>query len=447
MNMMKAGSSREIITPHRGVSLAGYFNPRPNGGILDELFVKVLLLEQDGVVAGILSFDLCYLSKELIVRMKDELLRRDVKFGDNLIFSATHTHTGPQTGTFFGTGADEGYLQTLVEKTGLAVSRAYQNLAPAELLSTSVNENPFAFNRRYYMKNGRVLTNPGKCNPDIVKPEGPVDKEISVFAVKQDGRISAMAVNIVNHTDTTGGDLVSADWPGIMERVIQGEVGYELPVLTLIGCSGNINHFDVSSKIPQTSYGEACRIGKGYAGIILKAMHNLAPLGSAFLDVVTGDMEIPFQTISDEQLAKAEETLERIGNAVSDKDMTSEGLATGDGPVAKFFAEQLVAYKKNCSGLSRKFKIIAIRMGEELSFLSLPGEPFTEVGISIREKSPGRSNFIISNAMDRCGYVPLKECFGRGGYEILPVVGGAPREDTAERMIEVGVGLLNKRTK
>ncbi|MFA6294706.1 MAG: hypothetical protein WC637_23135 [Victivallales bacterium] len=444
--MMKSGSSREIITPQRGVSLSGYFNPRPNRGILDEIFVKVLLLEQDGVIAGILSFDLCYLSTELVARMKDELLRRGVSFGDNLIFSATHTHTGPQIGTFFGTGADESYLQMLIEKTGLAVSRAYQNLSPAELLGTCAHENPFAFNRRYYMKNGRVLTNPGKCNPDIVKPEGLVDNEISVFAIRQDDRISALAVNIVNHTDTVGGDLVSADWPGIMERVIQREVGYELPVLTLIGCSGNINHFDVSSKSPQTSYEEACHIGKGYAGIILMSMHKLAPLESASLEVASEDMKIPFQTISDEQLAKAEETLERIGNASSDKDMTSEGLATGDGPVAKFFAEQLVAYRKNCSGLSREFKIVAIRIGDEISFLSLPGEPFTEVGLSIKKKAPCRSNFIISNAMGRCGYVPLKECFGRGGYEILPIVGGAPREDTAERMIEVGIGLLNKRS-
>ncbi|HCE43323.1 MAG TPA: hypothetical protein DET40_07225 [Lentisphaeria bacterium] len=440
--MIKSGSSREIITPPRGVSLAGYFNPRPNTGILDELFVKVMLLEQDGLVAGLVSFDLCYLGTELIDRMKDELVKRNVKFGDNLIFCATHTHTGPQIGNFFGMEAADKYLDTLIEKTGLAVSRAHQNLAPAELLCTSVDENPFAFNRRYYMKNGTVLTNPGKCNPDIVRPEGPVDNEISIFAVKQDGRISAMAVNIVNHTDTIGGDLVSADWPGIMERAIQGEVGHELPVLTLVGCSGNINHFDVSSKISQTNYEEACRIGRGYAGIVLKSMNRLAPLGSAALEVVAEDMEIPFQVISDERLAKAKETLKRIGNTSSDKDMTSEGLATGDGPVAKFFAEQLVAYRENCSGLSRKFKIIAIRLGDKLSFLSMPGEPFTEIGQSIKKKSPCRSNFIISNAMGKCGYIPLEECFGRGGYEILPVVGGAPREDTAERIIESGIGIL-----
>lgn len=448
MNMMNSGSSREIITPPRGISLAGYFNPRPNTGILDELFVKVLLLEHEGVVTGLVSFDLCLFEIELVDRMKAELLKRDIKFGENLIFSATHTHTGPQTGMLFGIESDENYLQMLLEKTGVAVARAYRNLAPAELLGASVKNNPFAFNRRYYMKNGTVLTNPGKCNPGIVRPESTVDTEISIFAVRQDGRISAMAVNIVNHTDTIGGDLVSADWPGVMERAIQREVGHELPVLTLIGCSGNINHFDVASNARQTSYEEACQIGEGYADIVRGAMSSLALLKASAFTVVSEDMEIPFQVIGDEQLAEAKKTLDRIGDdAGSGKDMTSEGLASGDGPVAKFFAKQLVAYRESCSGLSRKFKIIAIRIGDELSFLSMPGEPFTEIGLSIKKNSPCRFNFIISNAMGRCGYIPLKECFGRGGYEILPVVGGAPHEDTAERMIEVCSKLLNNEGK
>ncbi|HOM59024.1 MAG TPA: hypothetical protein P5125_02860 [Kiritimatiellia bacterium] len=38
--------------------------------------------------------------------------------------------------------------------------------------------------------------------------------------------------------------------------------------------------------------------------------------------------------------------------------------------------------------------------------------------------------------------VPLAACFGRGGYGTLPLVGGAPREDTAERLIRAaGAGL------
>lgn len=446
MKMMKSGVSREIITPQRGVSLAGYFNPRLNTGILDELFVKVLLLEQDGIVSGIVSFDMCCLDTDLIDHMKNELLKRGIKFVNNLIFSVTHTHTGPQIGNLFGVEASDKYLSTLVEKTGLAVLRAYQNLASAELLATSMNKNPFAFNRRYFMKDGRVLTNPGKLNPDIVRPEGDVDREISVCAVRQEGLITAMAVNIVNHTDTIGGNLVSADWPGFMEKEIQSALGCEISVLTLIGCSGNINHFDVSSGKSQTNYDEARRIGKGYAEIILRTMKSLGPLKySSRLKIESKEMEIPYRDIGDEELKKAEDVLRRIGTSESKGDMTSEGLATGDGAVAKFFAEQLVAYRKNCSGRSRNFRIVAIRLGDDLSFLSLPGEPFTEIGLAIKRKSPCRLNFIITNAMGKCGYVPLKECFKRGGYEILPLVGEAPQEDTAERLVEAGIEILNRK--
>ena len=47
-----------------------------------------------------------------------------------------------------------------------------------------------------------------------------------------------------------------------MEREIQHELGYDIPVMTVISCQGNINHFNIRTGANQTSYAEACRIGK-----------------------------------------------------------------------------------------------------------------------------------------------------------------------------------------
>ena len=41
--MIRTGFASQIITPPRGFPLAGYFNKRPNRGVYDDLFVKVLL--------------------------------------------------------------------------------------------------------------------------------------------------------------------------------------------------------------------------------------------------------------------------------------------------------------------------------------------------------------------------------------------------------------------
>lgn len=443
--MFKVGIAREIITPPRGLPLVGYFNPRPNQGVLDDLQVRVLLFEQDGLIGGLVTFDLCLLDATLVSRLRRELRRRHLPGGDHLIFNASHTHTGPYTNALFGSAPDSGYLTGLVEQTIRAVARAQANLAPAELLTASIDHNPFAFNRRYWMRNGRVLTNPGKLNPDLLRPEGPVDAEVAVLAVRQQGRLTALAVNLVNHTDTIGGDLVSADWPGRLERAIQDQLGHDLPVLPLIGCAGNINHFKVTSAVAQTSYAEACRIGRGYAKIVLGLIPQLTLVARPRLAVATRVLEIPFRAIPAEELAAAQAILRRPVTAVGKHDLTSEGLATGDGPVARFFATQLVAFHRHCAGRRRRFRMLALRLGPRQVILSVPGEPFTEIGLAIKQLSPGSLSFVVSNAMGQCGYVPLPECFARGGYEILPVVGGGPREDTAARLVATARKLLQQR--
>ena len=430
--MLLAGFSREIITPGRGVPLCGYFNPRPNTGILDDLCIRAMIFENDGVTSGLVVFDLCFLSVTLINKIKAGIKAAGMKFGDNLMLSATHTHTGPYIDDFFGVKADAAYLEMLKDKAVSAVRQAYASLAPAELLTGSVKNNPLAFNRRYWMKNDKVLTNPGKLNPEIVKPEGPVDTEIGVIAVKQDGRISAIVTNIVNHTDTVSGDFVSADWPGRMEKCIQNSLGYDVPVLTLIGCSGNINHFDVSTKKDQSSYAEACRIGAGYAKVVAGMLKTLKKMPVKNLKITSREVTIPFRVISEAEVKKAKAVLARVSATSSDGNMTSEGLATGDGPVARFFAEQLVEFKKKCSGKSRKFSLVSIKFDDKLALTSLPGEVFTEIGLAIKKRSPFKQTWPVTLGMGECGYVPMAECFTRGGYEILPVVGGGPKETTAQ---------------
>ncbi len=434
MKMIKVGFGREIITPARGLPLVGYFNPRPNAGVLDDLYVKTILFQNGNCTGGVVSFDLAFLTREIVAAIRKQLDKSGVTFGANLIFCATHTHTGPYTCHFLELHADRKYITYLINKAALAVRKAKDNLYQSTLYYGSVRENPFAFNRRFFMKDGRVKTNPGKKNPDIVKPEGTVDREIGILAIEQEKRTVAVVANIVNHGDTIGGNLVSADWPGQMEKAIQEKCGYEVPVITLLGASGNINHFDVSSKRNQTCYQEAKRIGKGYAKIILENINKLKKLQDSQLRIRSKTVTIPYRIITQKEVQNAKRVLKEKPPA-TDRDLTSEDLARGDRAVVYFLADQLIRFKRKYSGKKRDFELISIKFGKDLAISSLPGEPFTEIGLEIKKRSPFRRTFVVSLSQGRCGYVPLKECFKRGGYEILPIEGGGPHEDAAELLI------------
>ncbi len=446
-NTFEAGFSQAIITPERGLPLAGYFNPRPNEGVLDDLYVKCVLFRLGETVGGFVTLDTCIIEAETAENILRRLKRSGFRHGNGLIVSAIHTHTAPYTSKKRSKLTDPGYMEMLEKKTVETVLLAERNLAPATLRLGVANNNPYAYNRRYWMKNGKVMTNPGKLNPEIVKPEGPVDRDIGVLAVEQNGRTVAVIANIVNHSDTVGLSLVSADWPGRLARTVQNGLGYDIFVMTLAGCSGNINHFDTSTGANQTQYAEACRIGKGYGEIVLGQLNKLEPLKTDTLSVVSQDFAIPFRVLPKKMIDDAQDILAHVPARATTGDQTSEGLAKGDDQVLRYFSEQVVAYPSSLKGKERIYKVVTLAIGDGFAATSLPGEPFTEIGLEIKKKSPVKNTWPVTLAMGSCGYVPLTASFENGGYEIQPRKGGSPREDTAARMVEVSLKGLRQAAK
>ena len=94
--MYKIGFAQEIITPPTGVGLAGYMNKRPNVGMYDDLYVKALIIQSGETKCGFVTLELCSITAELFGDLEKRIVE---KFGqeifNNLIISATHTHTGP----------------------------------------------------------------------------------------------------------------------------------------------------------------------------------------------------------------------------------------------------------------------------------------------------------------------------------------------------------------
>ena len=443
---MRFGFAKEDITPKRGIGLCGYFEPRPNKGAYDPLTIKAALFECGGKIGGVVSYDLCLFGRGLVEKFIAAGKAAGMSFAGDLLYCATHTHTGPYTSPLFGGGMDQEYIDEVIAKTANAVRKAYESLAEAELLTGRTECSTLSFNRRFWMKDGTVLTNPGKLNPDIVKPESGIDPEIPMLAVKQDGMLRLLLVNISNHTDTIGGDLVSADWPGRMEREIQNHFGYDLPVITLIACQGNINHFNVENDFDQTNYAEACRVGKGYAAAVISSLYALKPIDVQELRTVSTEFEAPYVQITDQEYADAKAIVDSIGeiSAQSQDDLTSEGIAKGNAYVKKFFAQRVMECRDNPIREKRMEWMSVLEFGKELAILGIPAEPFIEIGLAIKKASPFKLTMISALTQGEIGYIGLPECYARGGgYETRPSR-TAPAHDLAPKVIETGINLINK---
>jgi hypothetical protein len=358
------------------------------------------------------------MSNSFIEEIRVEMRAEGIEFANDVIIAATHTHTGPNLRQGPKSNGPEAYgVKAGVAAAVRAMKRAVRSMAPAELFYAEHDDNPCAFVRRYIMKSGAVVTNPSRCNPDIVGPETGFDKHIRVIAVKQYDRISAIMVNLANHCDTVGGDLVSADWPGRMEAEIQYELTQDIPVFQLTDASGNINHFDVHQKIDQTNYGEACRIGRIYGRIVVDMLKELKSFEPGEISIGHVKVEVPNRKITPEEYAKAKQYLKDTENApVTGGDLTSEGLANGDVTVCRCFAKMLMQCREKSSP-SRTCRLTRVNLGKALAFVSLPGEPFNGIAEAIRKASPYEHTFVIELAQSESVYVPMRDCFARGGYE------------------------------
>ena len=93
---LKGGCAKVNITPPVGIPLIGSYG-KPSDSILDELYVKALVLDDGTNAAAIVSADLLYSSLEEITNPIRKIIEEETGIPpDNVLVCATHTHSGPE---------------------------------------------------------------------------------------------------------------------------------------------------------------------------------------------------------------------------------------------------------------------------------------------------------------------------------------------------------------
>lgn len=421
LKIFKAGAATSNITPKIGTSINGNMEDVRVNNIHDETHARGIVLDDGQTRLAIVVSDLCMVSRETLDAAK-QIAHIETQIPvENMLMSATHTHSAGTACSIFQSDPDPAYLKFLTERIADAVIRANNNRMPAKIGWGKGSEPGQVFNRRWKMKPGtpiinpfgtedKVLMNPGMGNPNLIEPAGPTDPEISIVSIQSiDGIPIALLANYSLHYvgGTANGD-VSADYYGMFAKRMQQMVGTEnldKPFVAIMsnGTSGNINNVNFAGQKPSPAapYSQMNRVANILAAEAYKVIANIRYQDWISLSSQQREITLNVRLPATEEVKRAKEI-----------------IAKAKGPVMKtkeeVYARETVlinSYPKRVSVILQTF-----RLGD-LAIAAIPCEVFVEIGLELKEKSPFKPTFTISLANGYNGYLPTPEHHQLGGYE------------------------------
>ena len=400
------------------LSDGGGYSVRGAEGTHDPLFAKALVLEKDGVKVALVSLDLISTTRGLVEETRRIEIGTGIP-GKNAMISATHlAHRAGAVGRPAARGHLErrsqiakDYIKELPARIAEAVKKADSARKAARVSFAIGTEEGLAFNRRFHMEDGSIGWNPGKKNPKIVHPAGPTDPSVPVVYIETDEKLPkpiATYLNFAMHLDTVGGLYYSADYPYTMSKSLGQVKGDEMVTLFTTGTCGDINHINVESDKPQKGHGEAARIGTRLAGEVLRTFDKLKLSADGPLRVSSVHIELALPPVTADDLAAAK--------------LVIADVQAGKKPAPKFL-DQVQAFKAidvaARLGKPLTVEVQVISLGNDLAWVSLPGEIFVELGLQIKRGSPFRQTMTAELANGSIGYVPNRVAYAQGNYEVV----------------------------
>jgi len=399
---MRAGFGKFEITPPLGVELGGYgyYLARRAAGVMDPLYARAVLLEEDGRRSLIISCDLLGLSDAVC----GEVFERVAPLGcgaDQVMLVSVHTHTGPVVKDHEGCGVpDEGYVAGLAEKISRAAFLAAEDLCAVESLSFVSAEMGGGSQEKRAEPEGKAkhgfavpAADSGYTYNRAVQ-DGPVDRMARGFVIRR-GKATPIAVsNAACHAVFNAViPQVSADYPGAVNRLVDA-AGFHS--IFLNGVCGDIDPAEKTREARDA-------FAKAIAGV-LEAEEKPLPL-----TLRAGAIDYELRTVMmtrEARHAAVEASVARAGGAdrpaarpalVWEKDMLKrEGTLTGR------------------EAVRARYVILG-----GVPIVSMPFEGYTRIGREIREIVGREDALVLGCQEEMLGYLPTRDDIAQGGYAAL----------------------------
>lgn len=202
--------------------------------------------------------------------------------------------------------------------------------------------------------------------------------------------------------------LISADYPGSVKNAIQQKLGS--PVLFLTGAAGNID------PIQRGNFQFARELGEALATEALQ-----------LLDSITPSLEIPCNIQSQliNLLLYHAPTISDINRLVAlynknriEAEQEGQQLKAKMDQAMSGWADRILDQLQR--GMIMDYvpaEIQVFRLGNAV-IAGIPGELFSTLGRAIKSSSGKRQVFISSCTNGNVGYIPARDAYSQGGYEI-----------------------------
>lgn len=433
----RAGAAAVDITPEKWpVVVNGMFTERSATRANDRLTARALVLSDGGTTVAIAVVDSCMVPRDVLDRAKAEAARATGIPPERMLVSSTHTHSAPSSMGCLGSGADPGYPAFLAPRIARAIAEAAGKLGPAEVGWAAAQAPGHTYNRRWILRSDkmrsdpfgertvRAMMHPGYQNPDFIGPSGPVDRELTMLAVRRpDGTPVAVLANYSMHY--FGSPLVSADYFGAFNRKLAEAIGApECVVVMSQGTSGDLMWMDYGSARKSVSMDD---YAAGLVRIARAAWEEIDYRDQGSIAMAEAKLRLKRRVAGEKRLAWAREAVAGL-----------QGRKPQSQP--EIYAREQVLLAENPEA---ELKLQALRVGE-MGIAALPNEVFAITGLKLKGMSPLSPTMNIELANGAEGYIPPPEQHKLGGYTTWAARTAGLEVEAEPKIVETLLELLEE---
>lgn len=407
---MFAGFAKTNINPPDGLHLAGYGGrdvAAPASGIHDDLFVSALWFDHGGEKVLLLSYDLLLFDKRDVAKFKAKLHAEFALEPRQILLNTSHTHNAPNTCTWGPGGSvnppDAKYMQAILDATVDAARRACDAAKPV-LMYAGYTTTKLPVSRRMLNTEGKA-----EWRPD---PNVPILNSLPFLLLREsphaDGKPVCLLYCVSCHPSTTGGHVITADYPGAANRYLDQALGTTCAMF-LQGCGGDTKASVIANGAPDASNGptwrsgnwdDIDRAGKIVADDVLAALKNAPQIAPSVATAIT-ETRLPLHNLFTRQ------QLSEFANK-----------PTRDWLSAWAQSQLAILDKGQSLATHAPIAVQAIRLSKDLRLIAIEGEPVANIGRHAERLFRNGITFPVGYSNGQGLYIPSESMLPEGGYEV-----------------------------